>query len=525
MAEGMGRIVAVTGATVIARSGVESAASAGLRIGALVRIVQPESTVFGVVNSLALEGGDPGANGAAIQVEIQLLGEVAGASGGFRRGVSWFPRIGDAVEPAPDEDVGIIYAPPKAASIKVGSIHQTHGIPAHILTDELLGKHFAILGSTGSGKSCTVALVLRTILESHPGGHIILLDPHNEYGHAFKDRAELVSIANLHLPYWLLNFEEMTKVLVTGEGGADREAQIMILKEAVLEAKKAATEGAAGADIALTVDTPVPFRLSDMKRQIDAGMGKLDKPENSKPYLKILARLDSLMADRRFGFMFSNLLVRDVMADVLGRLLRIPVAGKPVTCVDLSGVPSEIVDVVVSVLTRMVFDFAVWSSEEEAMAPVLLVCEEAHRYAPEKSEQGFGPTKQSIARIAKEGRKYGVSVCLVSQRPSELSSSILSQCSTLFALRLGNEHDLAFVRNALPESAAGFLKVLPALHPQEAVVMGEGVPVPMRIRFDSLPEDGRPKSHTATYSTSWQEDRLDADFVRRIVQKWRRQAR
>ena len=518
MTEGFGKIVAVGGANVLARAGVAEVAAADLRIGGLVRIVQPESSVYGLVNSLSLEGGE----GGSVRVDIQLLGEIVQGGAGFRRGVSYFPRIGDAVEPAPEADIATLYAPPAAASIRVGTIHQTRAIPAHVLTDELLGKHFAILGTTGSGKSCTVALILRTILEHHPGGHIILLDPHNEYANAFRERAEVVSVANLHLPYWLLNFEELVKVLVTGEGG-DRDAQVMILKEAVLEAKKLANEAAT--DLALTVDTPVPFRLSDLKRQIDGSMGKLDKPENSKPYMRILNRLDSLMGDRRFGFMFSTLLVRDVMAEILSRLLRIPVAGKPVTCVDLSGVPSEIVDVVVSVLTRMVFDFAVWASEETSLAPVLLVCEEAHRYAPEKDGGTFGPTKQSIGRIAKEGRKYGVSVCLVSQRPSELSASILSQCSTLFALRLGNEHDLAFVRNALPESAAGFLKVLPALHSQEAVVMGEGVPVPMRIRFDSLPEDGRPRSHTAAYSTSWQEDRLDAEFVRRVVQKWRKQVK
>ncbi|MEO5337713.1 MAG: DUF87 domain-containing protein [Magnetospirillum sp. WYHS-4] len=520
MAEGMGRIVAVTGATVLARAGVDESSALALRIGGLVRIAQPDAVVFGVVNSLALENGD----GAGIRLEIQLLGEVEAGKSAFRRGVSFFPRIGDVVEAAPDTDIATIYAPTKAASVRIGTIHQTRGVPAHVLTDELLGKHFAILGSTGSGKSCTVALLLQTILEFHPGGHVILLDPHNEYAHAFKEKAEAVSIANLHLPYWLLNFEELVKVLATGEG-ADRESQIMILKEAVLEARKAGGEAAGGPEVVLTVDTPVPFRLSDLKRQIDGAMGKLEKPEGARPYMKILNRLDSLMADRRFAFMFSNLLVRDVMADLLSRLLRIPVAGKPVTCVDLSGVPSEIVDVVVSVLTRMIFDFAIWSSEEVEMAPVLLVCEEAHRYAPENDGSGFGPTRASIARIAKEGRKYGVSICLVSQRPSELSATILSQCSTLFALRLANEQDLAFVRNVLPESAGGFLKVLPALHPQEALAMGEGVPVPMRIRFDSLPEDRRPKSHSAAYSAAWREDRLDGEFVRRVVQKWRRQVR
>jgi hypothetical protein len=188
-------------------------------------------------------------------------------------------------------------------------------------------------------------------------------------------------------------------------------------------------------------------------------------------------------------------------------------------------VPSEIVDVLVSLLCRMIFDFAMWSARDLAV-PVLVVCEEAHRYIPREAGDGFGPTRKAISRIAKEGRKYGVSLCLVTQRPSELSETILSQCNTLFALRMSNDRDQEFVRGALPESAAGMMGALPALRTQEAVVVGEGVTLPMRIRFDDLAGEEKPLSETACFSSAWQQDiERNEDFVLDTLDRWRRQAR
>jgi uncharacterized protein len=216
--------------------------------------------------------------------------------------------------------------------------------------------------------------------------------------------------------------------------------------------------------------------------------------------------------------------VKDSLGEILGRLLRIPVKGRPITIVDLSGVPSEIVDVVVSVLVRMIFDFAVWT-DRAAAVPTLLVCEEAHRYIPRDESAAFGPTRRAIAQIAKEGRKYGVSLCLVTQRPSEISETILSQCSTVFALRLGNDKDQEFVAKALPESARGFLGSLPALRTQEAIVVGEGVTLPMRIVLDDLPPDSRPRSETLPFSSAWQTDTADAQIIAQTVDRWRKQVR
>src|SRR5262249_24302160 len=175
----------------------------------------------------------------------------------------------------------------------------------------------------------------------------------------------------------------------------------------------------------------------------------------------------------------------------------------------------------VSMLTRLIFDFGVWSARSGA-APVLLVCEEAHRYVPASNVGAFQPTKEQIARIAKEGRKYGVSLCLVSQRPSQLSTTILSQCNTIFALRMNNERDQEFVANALPESANGLLASLPSLRNQEAVVVREGVTVPMRVRFNDLPADCRPQSATVAFSNAWEMDLEAEGFLKETVENWRR---
>ncbi|MGI9509842.1 MAG: ATP-binding protein, partial [Geminicoccaceae bacterium] len=196
----------------------------------------------------------------------------------------------------------------------------------------------------------------------------------------------------------------------------------------------------------------------------------------------------------------------------------------PVTIIDLSGMPSEIVDVVVSVLCRLVFEFVLWTDRSKA-PPILLVCEEAHRYVPRDDDDAFAPTKRAISRIAKEGRKYGLSLGLVTQRPSELSVSSLSQCNTIFALRLGNEHDLKFVQHAIPDGARWLTETMPSLNTREAVVIGAGVSVPMLIRFDELPPEHRPASTTPPFSHAWQSDIADSGLIDMTIHRWRHQLR
>jgi DNA helicase HerA-like ATPase len=254
-------------------------------------------------------------------------------------------------------------------------------------------------------------------------------------------------------------------------------------------------------------------------------MGKLDRPETTMPYLRLRSRLESLRADRRFAFMFSEGFdVPDTLPELVGRLLRLPVDGKPLAILDLSGVPSEVTDVVVSVCGRIIFDFAVWS-QRETMPPVLLVCEEAHRYVPADESVGFTATARTITRIAKEGRKYGLALALVTQRPSELSPEALSQCGTIFALRLTNELDQDFVARTVPDAARGMLSALPSLPTQQAIVSGEGVPIPMRLRIDDLPHGRRPRSEAAEFSKAWRASGADGAQRDEGVRRWRLQAR
>ena len=233
------------------------------------------------------------------------------------------------------------------------------------------------------------------------------------------------------------------------------------------------------------------------------------------------------MADPRYGFMFSGMLVADTMAAFLERIFRLPGDGKPISIIDVSGVPSEITSVVVAVLSRMVFDFAIWS-RGEAQRPILLVCEEAHRYIPAGSDSAGGGASsvgRILSRIAKEGRKYGVSLGLITQRPSDLAEGVLSQCGTIIAMRLNNDRDQAFVRAAMPEGARGFLDAIPALRNRECIICGEGVAIPIRVSFDALDDDKRPASDDPVFSQLWRETGGEGEIIARTLKRWRSQGR
>ena len=524
----VGRVVSVSGAQAVAllEGGGEGREQAcGLEIGKLVTMRSERSVVFGLIAGLSVPAPaqDPKQSEVRI-VELELLGETPinerGRRLSFQRGVTSFPSLGDSVFHANREDLEIVFASPDANKVRVGSIHQDRRLPACVAVDDLLGKHFALLGTTGSGKSCAVALILRQILQEHQNGHVVLLDPHNEYHRAFGEMAELIDPGTLELPFWLFNFEEFVEVVLGRKGSPDG-IEASILNELIPIAQRQFL-GDAEDHRYVTADTPVPYRFNYLIQLIDEIIGKLEKPEDLGPYMRLKARLKALQADSRFSFMFGSVALRDNMSQIISRIFRIPVQGRPITIIDLSGVPSEILNVVVSVLCRMTFDFAIWS---DRALPILFVCEEAHRYAPQNPGLGFEPTKRAMSRIAKEGRKYGVSLCVITQRPSELDADILSQCNTIFALRMSNSKDQAFVRSTLSESAEGMMYFLPLLRTAEAIAVGEGVPVPVRICFDELPREYRPLSGTAPFSHTWKIDTGDSAFVDTVVERWRRQQR
>lgn len=506
------------------RQATNASPFANVCIGDLVKIPTPRSMAFGFIENLAFQSSGGASGPGAAVAEIQLLGEMMGATGdkpsAFARGVSAYPTLGAPVLAATKEDIAVIYARPNTWTLPIGSLYQDPGRTTYLMSQEFLSKHSAILGTTGSGKSCALTLILRSLLSAHQNGHVVMLDPHGEYAPAFGDLAECIRPETLQLPHWLLSFDELIEVLCSRDPLA-RSHEIPILKEVVLGAKRDFL-GTSDQLATLTVDTPVPYRLSAVLSRISDAMGKLDRPDSSLPYLRLSTTIENLRRDRRYNFMFDGLAVRDNMTEILSRILRIPVEGKPITILDISAVPSEIVNVVVSLLCRLIFDFASWSDRAEAI-PILVVCDEAHRYIPRDESLGFEPTRRSIARIAKEGRKYGVSLCLVTQRPSEISETILSQCSTVFALRMNNEKDQNFVASVLPDSAAGLLNALPTLRQREAIVVGEGVAHPMRVRFAELEARFRPKGEAANFPKAWEDDSKGRDFLAAVIDRWRRQ--
>lgn len=520
--DSLGRVTMVSGTQMTVEA--DEPFSGAIRIGAMAKTPSANRQVVGTIAAVQVEGD--GSSRRRV-FTIDLLGEIVPAAEGraeFRRGVSLHPIPGAPVLAATDADLRAIYTRPSVSNVSIGTLFHDPTRPAFVLVDELLAKNFAVLGTTGSGKSCAVTLILSAILAGHAHAHIVMLDPHNEYPKAFGDLAEVVNVDNLQLPLWLLDFEEAVGVLIRGGTAQEQEAQAIILKDAMIRARRRyASETLAAASI--TVDTPMPFGAADLLRFIEEAMGRLDNPDNSAPYLRLRARLEFLRDDRRYAFMFSERLVaRDTLAQIVGRLMRIPVNGKPITIIDLSGIPSEIADVVVSLICRLTFDFSLWS-ERQRMPPVLLVCEEAHRYVPANTAVGFPATTRAVTRIAREGRKYGVALALVSQLPSELSSQVLSQCGTIFALRLGHYLDHRFMATALPDAARGMLTALPSLRTQEAIAFGEGVRLPMHIRFDDLPPERQPRSESAEFSKAWQAELADAEFLNEGIRQWRQQSR
>lgn len=463
---------------------------------------------------------------AGVVAQIDFLGEgmeegTTGKLHKFRRGVTRYPQAGAEAYPLSTADLKQIYAADDRPHVEIGKVYPTKEIRAALYVDAMLGKHFALLGSTGTGKSTSAALILHRICELSPLGHIVMIDPHGEYAAAFQGNGAIFDVSNLQMPYWLMNFEEHCEVFLTSSG-SERQIDADILAKCLLAAR---AKGRIGQEIArLTVDAPVPYLLSDLTNIIGIEMGKMDRAGDTAPYLRLKGKIDEIKADPRYSFMFSGMLVADTMADFVSRVFRLPGDGKPISIIDVSGVPNEITSVVVAVLSRMVFDFAIWS-RNEPQRPILLVCEEAHRYIPSEKNVDGSAAGKILSRIAKEGRKYGVSLGLITQRPSDLAEGVLSQCGTIISMRLNNDRDQAFVRAAMPEGARGFLDSIPALRNRECIICGEGVAIPIRVAFDNLEEGKRPASDDPVFSSLWREAGGEDQIIERTIRRWRAQGR
>ena len=525
--EQLGHIHSVSGSQAsIGLPGVGALNRAGATVGKFVKIHTGTALLIGVVTDVSVQASS-GYSGTA---RLDLTGEISNHNGTvrFRRGIGEYPTIGDPVTALTGDELRVVFDAPGANTIRIGQLQQDGEIAVGIDVDELLSKHFAVLGTTGVGKSSAVALILEQILQARPDLRMLLLDVHNEYGRCFGERAYIVNPKNLRLPFWLFNFEEIIDIFFGGRPALDEEVEI--LAEVMPIAKATYTQYRANAErlaikrfdpksIGYTVDTPVPYRLADLLNQLDERMGKLENRSSRLVYHKLISRIQTVSNDPRYAFMFENANVGgDTMAEALSQLFRLPADGKPMTIMQLAGFPAEVVDAVVSVLCRMAFDFGLWS---DGASPMLFVCEEAHRYAAADRNTGFGPTRRAISRLAKEGRKYGVFLGLVTQRPAELDPTILSQCSTLFAMRLSNDRDQALLRSAVSDSAANLLGFVPTLGTREALAFGVSVPLPTRLTFGELPQHLLPRSDAFGKDSTLRAAGEGLNFISSVVERWR----
>lgn len=498
----------------------------GIRVGTRLQV--------GVVTKVSLEADPtPRDRDFISTAQIDLIGEIHGldaTSSRFVRGVTDYPAIGDHVMPVTAEQLRLIFNISGAGVVDAGFLQQDGQLSAYINVNDMLSKHFAILGTTGVGKSSSVAFLVDQIACVRPDLRVLILDIHNEYGRCFGDRAQVLNPANTRLPFWLFNFEEIVDVFFGGRPVVEEEVDL--LAEMIPLAKAAYAQYLGGADrssnrrgepgfIRYTADVPMPYRIVDLVSLLDSRMGKLENRASRAIYHKLIARIEAACSDPRYAFIFENANVGgDVMEDVLSRLFRLSIDGVPISVMQLAGFPSEVVDAMVSVVCRLAFDLGLWSNGHN---PMLVICEEAHRYMSVDKRVGFGPTRRAVARIAKEGRKYNVFLGLVTQRPAELDATILSQCSTLFAMRLTNDRDQELLRSAVSDTAASLLSFLPSLGTGEVFAFGEGVSLPTRFRFRMLPQHRLPCSEPNGPNGL---DTADADTsLRAVIQRWRGVAR
>ncbi len=476
-------------------------------VGQLISIKVGKNRVVGITCEVELpkRGWESGSNNE-VHITIELVGEIVaskdeGKEDKFSTGIASYPQMGCIAHRIRGEDLAIIYKSEGDTVVKVGQLTQDQSIDAKIEIDMLLSRHFAVVGTTGVGKSTSVTLILRKVIKARPDIRILMLDPHNEFASAFPDSSVVVDSSNLILPFWLFKLEEFSEVVFRGQAGFDSE--IEILRDLIPLAKERYRTDAEKNSPSLvkkksksnlTADMPVPYRIADLLKLIDERLGMLEG-KSDKPILKSLEyRLQSISDDPRFRFMFdqTNGNGGDIMEDIISKIFRVPHNDKPICVLEMSGLPTEVVNSVVSILSRMAFEIAMHS---DGGIQTLVVCEEAHRYIPADPNAGFWPTRQSIARIAKEGRKYGVFLCIITQRPGELDPTILSQCNTLFAMRLGNQKDQEIIRGAVSNGAKSTISFLSSIANRECIAFGEAIQTPMRMTFETMRPEDLPGAH------------------------------
>lgn len=532
------------------------------QIGSFVKIPIGYIDLFGVVTQVGASAvpenqsmNQPYGNR---WLTIQLIGE-GQRTRRFERGISQYPTIGDEVHLVSESDLRRIYGQPdKPYFVKVGHIAGAESISALVDVNKLVTRHSAIVGTTGAGKSTTVAGLLSALSDSknYPSARIIILDIHGEYSQAFAGKANVFRInANtsagekeMYLPFWALNFDELVEISF-GVFNNDKDRNLVL--ERILEKKRASISkyslDGVNSDN-LSVDAPIPFSLNQLWYELYLEtLGRYYSKRTGNPKDNLAFDTDSTGVEikgdpikaippafKKINTNSANGEVVNYLPDTLnigqqlqalGAKLRVPRydfifkpgewlpksdgeiskdldtlvqnwigSDKPITILDLSGVPIDILNTTIGILLRILYEGIFWArklSQGGRERPLLIVMEEAHNYLNDNFK---GIASTVVQRIVKEGRKYGIGAMIVSQRPSEINSTILSQCGTFFALRLANATDRGHISAALPDNLDGLTNMLPILRTGEAIIVGESVKLPMRTIIEAPPKDKRPDS-------------------------------
>ena len=460
-------------------------------------------------------------------------------NGQFERGVTQYPTTGAEVHAIGLADVARMFDRFQSKGLAVGTLASHPSLKVCLDPTNLFGRHSAILGQTGSGKSWTVASIVQQAVAVMPKAHIIILDLHGEYcwkredgsqHYAFDDSiVRHVDARDLEIPYWLMTFAELCDLLIEHN---EREAtnQTAFFRDCVLEGRKSENASAQPALLLsrVTVDTPIYFSLDDLLKKVrEKNVERVGQRQGQGPMFgnfdRFLMRIESKLNDERYDFLL-NPKKRNTSVSLSSLLRDFVGLGEPkraVTVIDLSSVPFDVRPTVAAQIGRLAFEFNYWNPKYREF-PILLLCEEAHAYIPRASESQFAGSRKSMERIAKEGRKYGVGLAVVSQRPHEVSETVLAQCGTFICLRITNPNDQNYVRSLVPESEGDLVSVLAGLGRGEALVLGEAVPLPTRLQFEK--PDPAPNSDDVDFYDKWSNgpDDLDVDA---IVKRWRSQER
>ena len=460
------------------------------------------------------------------------------ADGQFDRGVGRYPTTGAEVHAVGSTDIAKMFERFQSKGFSVGTVATHPSLKVCLDPSNLFGRHFAILGQTGSGKSWTVAALVQRTVAVMPRAHIIILDLHGEYcwkredgarHYAFEDTiVRHVDARKLEIPYWLMTYSELIDLLIDrSEFSAHN--QIAVFRDGINDLR--IEEGGKLGLLRTSVDTPVYFDLLRLRDFIQSKNGKVPNAKGdglkdgplTGAFDNFLMRLESKLNDVRYDFLLKPT-KRNTSASLSTMLRDFVGLGEKkaaISVIDLSSVPFDVRPTVAAQIGRLAFEFNYWNPKYREF-PILLICEEAHVYIPRASESQFAGSRKSLERIAKEGRKYGVGLAVVSQRPHEVSETVLAQCGTFICLRITNPDDQAYVRSLVPESEGDLVSVLAGLGRGEALVLGEAVPLPTRLRFDR--PNPTPNSDDIDFYAKWRDGPTDLD-VDAIVKRWRSQER